>query len=616
MENVEQALAQAMQLHRSNDLHGAERIYRGILDQAPDQPEALHYLGLIALQVGRAEEAIGLIEQAVEQRPGDIDALANLGNALSSMQRFEDAAERFRQVLDVAPDSAATLANLGATLIKLGRNKDAVEALERALRLQPDLHGARRSLIAALRNLQWTREALDEIRKLIANQRLTPELEAYFAEALAEDGQLDEAISRYEALVAAYPNVTNARYNLATLYTRAARFDDAVREYDRVIEDTPDNVIAIFNLGSVYVSLGDKPAALAQYRKALEIDPGYAKAWHGIAFLDKAEISEDDERHIIELQNDPETSDEDGAYLAFALARYYDRHSRIDDASAQYLSGNSLYRQTLEIDIDKRIGEFEHICRIFDEGFFRTWDDIGLDDQTPIFVMGMPRSGTSLVEQVLASHSEVYGAGEMSLLFNSIRNNFRFYDAHDYGDAISVATKDQFRSTAEQYLDRLPKGDFTRVVSKMPLDFMHIGMVRVMFPNATIIHCRRDARDNCFSIFTNIFVATGHSYAYDLEEIARFYRAYQGVMEHWENVLPGFVHTVEYKDMVENQEATTRAIVDACGLDWQPACLEFHATERPVPTLSAFQVRQPIYRSSIGSWKPYERMLQPMLELL
>ncbi|MCZ6855692.1 MAG: sulfotransferase, partial [Gammaproteobacteria bacterium] len=222
------------------------------------------------------------------------------------------------------------------------------------------------------------------------------------------------------------------------------------------------------------------------------------------------------------------------------------------------------------------------------------------------------------VEQILASHPSVYGGGELPLLPRAITRRFPLADGVDYTAALSTASQEDFDVVAESYLatQRQLAPDAQRISDKLLSNFLNIGLIRVLFPNARIIHCVRDPRDTCFSIYKLIFGARGHHYAYDLEELGRYYNGYAQLMDHWDDVLPGHVHQVHYESLVVEQESTTRALLESCGLPWNPACLEFHKSERPVVTHSASQVRQPIFRGAIGAWRPYEASLAPLLRLL
>ena len=578
----QQALDRALHIHGSGNLADAEKLYRQLLDEDPGQADALHYLGVIHLQTGRIEEAVSLIRSSIDARPDYLDAMVNLGFGLNSMGRFEEAVTQFESVLNAGLVTAPVLANLGGALAHLGRYGQAVARFEEALKLQPELAETRRSLADVLLRLGRTDDALREIRKALATGEPTLPMQVSLGNILFAAGQFDEAIECFEQVLALQPEFVQGHYRLGVLFR----------------------------------DLGEKDKALASFREAVARDSSFARAWHGIASVSVASVTEDDVGKMLALQEQPGTSEDDRMRLAFALGRHFENAGNYEAAAAQFLMANSLRRSGVKYDIDNDLLAMKNLRGCFDQSFLAAWSESGLPDRTPIFIVGMPRSGTTLVEQILASHPDVFAAGELPLLVDSIVATFPIRNGVDYTSSLADATQDDFRAAARRYLDGLPGKTARRVIDKLPHNFLNVGMIRILFPNATIVHCRRDARDTCFSIFKHLFGSDSHAYAYDLEELAHYYNGYAKLMNHWEQVMPGHLHTVHYEWMIENQEQTTRELLEACGLEWDPACLEFHKLERLVATLSASQVRQPIYRGSVGAWKPYEKLLAPLLEIL
>ncbi len=611
-----QAVEQAIGLHMSGNLQEAEKAYRSILGSDPRQPDALHYLGIIGLQVGRFDEAAALIERAVEAKPDYVDALVNLGNAYNSLGRFRDAVARFEQALETGPATAPLLANLGAALKQLGRHEQAVGRFEAALALEPGLADTRRSLADSLVEIGKPNEALKQIARAMEGSPQSLAMQVSLGNALHAAGQADEAIRCFRELLDARPDLAPIRGNLANILRQAGQPEEAIEHYQQVLAQDPGHVDSYHNLGLAWQDLGEKDKALEHYRKAVELAPDRAKSWHGIASVSKNAFSDDEVEHLQTLQSADSTSDEDRIRLGFALGRFFEATGRHPEAAEQYLRANALQREVFDYDIDDDLRAFENLRQRFDAGFIETWQHAGSDDERPVFIVGMPRSGTTLVEQILASHPQVYGAGELTLLARSIIAEFPMPDGVDFTGALADASAEKFRNVARSYLEGLPGGDVDRVTDKLPNNFLNVGMIRILFPRARIVHCKREPRDTCFSVFKNQFGAYGHFYAYDLEELGRYYRAYESLMAHWESVMPGAIHTVQYETMVDDQERTTRELVAACGLDWDPVCLEFYKLNRPVATISKEQVRQPVYRGSIDAWKNYADMLAPLTRVL
>jgi tetratricopeptide (TPR) repeat protein len=611
----QQALDRAINCHSSGNLDEAVKLYRGLLDDCPEQADALHYLGVIDLQRGQFDAAVILIQQAVDARPGYVDAIINLGYGLNALGRHEAAAEQFERALSLGPAKATLLANLGGSLEQMGRYDDAIQRYEAALELQPELAEIRRSLADALLNVGRTNDALREITQAVSSGRPSFALKVSLGNILNAAGRVDDAIQCFEDLLRAQSDLP-IHGNLAKALRKKGRYKEAIEQYEKLLAKDPDNIDGHFDLGVVYHDLGEKDDARIAFRKAVQLDNTCAKAWHGISTVSKNAFDDGEIEILLKLQRDSDTSHDKRVLLAFALGKHFENTGRHEDAARQYLMANSLKREEFDYDIENDLRAFHNIQTSFDETLLEKWSSAGLTDNSPIFIIGMPRSGTTLIEQILASHPQVHGAGEREILTNSILNVFPITNGSDYTGTLDDATSEKFRNVASNYLGGFPDIVADYVTDKMPHNFLHVGMIRILFPNASIVHCRRNPHDTCFSIYKHLFGVRSHPYAYDLQELARYYNAYAKLMNHWDEVMPGEIHTVDYETMIDAQEQTTRELLDACGLEWDPACLEFHKYERPIATISATQVRQPVYRSSIGAWKPYEKMLGPLLALL
>ncbi|MDJ0908331.1 MAG: sulfotransferase [Woeseiaceae bacterium] len=616
----QQALAQAVEhaigLHMRGNLQEAEKAYRSILGTDPNQPDALHYLGVIGLQVGRFDEAAALIERAVEAKPDYVDALVNLGNAYNSLGRFADAVARFEQALANGPETAPLLANFGAALAQLGRHAEAVKRFEAALALEPGMAEARRALADSLAETGKANDALKEISQALKDGPRSIAMQVSLGNALHSAGRSDEAIRCFGELLDARPDLAPVRGNLANVLRQTGKLEEAIEHYRLILEQDPKHVESYHNLGLAWQDLGDKAQALENYRKAVELDPRYAKAWHGISAVSKPAFDDQEVEALLALERAPETPDTDRMRLGFSLGKHFENTGRHAEAAEQYLLANPLQRAVFDYDIEDDRKAIENLRARFSREFIERWSDAGVSDEQPIFIVGMPRSGTTLIEQILASHPHVHGAGELTLLARAIISQFPMPDGIDYTAALEDASVEQFQTVARHYLDGLPDVDAERITDKLPYNFLNVGMIRILFPNAAIVHCKRSAHDTCFSIYKNLFGAYGHFYAYDLEELGRYYKLYESLMEHWESVMPGVIHTVQYEAMIDDHERTARELIAACGLEWDPACLEFYKLDRPVATLSSQQVRQPVYRGSVEAWKNYADMLAPLTSIL
>ena len=371
-------------------------------------------------------------------------------------------------------------------------------------------------------------------------------------------------------------------------------------------------------VGTAHQELGRRDEALASYHEAIAIRPDYAEAHRHLSHAKTFTEYDNDIKAMEETYATSGVSDEQRMHLAFGLGKAFEDLREYEKAFGYFLSGNALKRATHEFAIENVEKNFGYLKKLFTKRLYSRKQDGGVDEKSPIFVLGMPRSGTSLVEQILASHPRVHGAGELNFLSQIIASRFNFIDGASFTESIVQASADDFSKAGGEYIDRVRKRTQSAefITDKMPENFIHIGMIKLMLPNAKIIHCRRDPLDTCLSIFKNFFSARGYNYAYDLRHLGQYYNQYRDLMAHWHSQLPGFIYDIQYEDLVADQEAQSRALLAHCGLEWDNVCLEFHKTDRAVQTLSSAQVRRPIYKVSVQSWKRYENELAPLLEVL
>lgn len=616
--DIRQALQHALQRHGAGDLGQAEQIYRRILAAEPQHFDALHYLGVIGLQTGRFDDAVETISQALVQKPDDIDALSNLGNALQALGRFEEAVSRYRRALESQPQNAAITANLGNALLQSGQLSAAISSYETALDIEPRLVDTRRNLADALLAHGRPAEALGHIMMAANAMPDSPEIQVSMGNILAEQGRSDEAIACFNKALIAKPDFAPVLCNLANVHRQNGQVREAIERYEKALRLAPEYAEGHYDLGVALQDLGEKDRASSEFRKVLSIDERCAKAWRAIAGLSKNSLTDDDLSVIHAALNAGDSRAEECVHLEFALGKAYEDAGDYSAAIKHLHRGNRLHRKAIAYSIDGDQRAFDNLKSVFDRGFFERWTEPGLHDTTPLFIVGMPRSGTTLTEQILASHPDVHGGGELSFLARAVADRFPMRDGVDYTGALVKATHEDFVEIGQKYLAELRalNASARHVTDKLPNNFLNVGVIRIVFPKARILHCVRDPRDTCYSIYKNFFSARGHYYAYDMKELGRYYNLYAELMAHWNEVLPGVMHEVRYEDLVQDQENTTRALLDACDLSWDPACLEFHKTRRRVATISASQVRQPMYQGSVGAWRHVADSMKPLLDTL
>jgi tetratricopeptide (TPR) repeat protein len=547
-------LVQAVSLHRKGDLAQAEQLYRQVLQAQPGHREALRLLGALTLQTGRHAQAVGLLQQALRLEPNDAQTHNNLGVALAELGQPEEAVACYRQALRLKADYAEAHNNLGNAYRELGNLAAALDCFRAALRLAPEYAKAHNSLGAALADMDRPQEAVTHFQEAL---RLKPDhagAHCNWGLVLKEAGRFDEAESRFRAAVRANPGLVDAHVQLAALLREKLPQLD----FDALGEQLAKPALADKQRAAVHFGLGQVLDAQCNYAAAAQ--------------------------HLREANR-------------LALAALRERGKGYDPA--------------------EHAGFVDAVIGAFRPEFFERVRGFGLESNRPVFIVGLPRSGTTLAEQILASHSQVFAVGErpfVSQLFEElpIVMNVKKPPVKCVGGMDRRAVETSARTYMEQ-MNALD-GGAPRVVDKTPENYLHLGFITALFPRARLIHCRRDLRDVAVSCWMTNFAQI--TWAYDMDHIASRFREYCRLLEHWRKVLPTSLLEIHYEDMVSDLEGVARKLVAWCGLEWEPACLAFHETKRPIRTASVVQVRQPIYRRSLARWAHYEAELATLLAKL
>ncbi len=529
-------------------------------------------------QAGELVPAEALYREVLAADPGNFDSLRLLGLIAAQTGRNVEAADLIGRAVAVNASVAETHNHLGVVLQRLSRPQDAADAYERAVALNPALAEAHNNLGAARREL----------------------------------GRLNAAVEAYGRAIALKSDYAEAHNNLGVALRELGRTEEAARAFERAVAHHPGYAKALVNLGVAQQELGRDAAALQALDAALALDPSSAVAWHARSDLKRFSAGDPDIASMETLLASS-SADEVRIPLAFALGKAWLDAGDVDRAFDRLDTGNAWKRATFDYDTRDDVALFGRIAAAFPDDTSRASG--GCASDLPVFVVGMPRSGTTLVEQILASHPDVRGGGELGVLEGVIVDAL---GADGYPERASALSPADLEALGQRYVgcvEQLADGR-KRVVDKMPSNFRYAGLIHRVLPNARIIHCRRDPADTAVSCYTKLF--TGRQpFAYDLAELGRYYRARDRLMAHWRAVLPAnrFLE-VRYEDVVENLDAAARRLVAFCELDWDAACLDFHTTSRAVRTASAAQVRRPIYTASIGRWKAYTHRLKPLLGAL
>ena len=596
--------------------------------------------------LGRARESVALYQQALQRNPRCVEAHNNLGNAFLELGQYDDAVGCYRRALEVTPDDAQVHCNLGNALRQLGRLEEAGICSQRAIALNP-------SLSVAHNNLGLIFAALGQFEQAVASYRQALALNASYVDALnnlgnvlRDLGEVREAVSLYTRAVELDPERAENYCNLGNALLDLRRIDEAGASFARALELQPESTLAHVSLGTARRLRGRAADAHASCQAALAIDPNCVDALSLLGELqaDRGQFNEAEQLFRRAIAVDPKfafgfysiaahrkmTSD-DGAWLKgaeallakrlplrqeidlrYALGKFSDDIRQYDTAFEHYRLANELIkRHGTEYDRAKLTERVDEIIAGFDAAFMQEPRSFASDSELPVFIIGMPRSGTSLTEQILASHPASFGAGELTFWGSA-------FAAYEAAGLKSQAGASLMPGMARDYLERLTalSGKARRVVDKMPANFLYAGLIHAVFPKARIIHMQRHPIDTCLSIYFQNFFNID-PYAHDLDNLAHYYGEYVRITDHWRSVLSApTLLEVPYEGLIEDQEAWSRRIVDFIGLPWDPKCLDFHQTARVVITASKWQVRQKIHAASAGRWRNYAKFVGPLQRLI
>ena len=617
---------------------------QAILEVRPDEVNALCLLGTLRCEQGNVKEAIALLTRAHAGAPGFHQAGLELARVLRVADRLEEAISVLQTITARAPNLSAAWLQLGDALCQARRFTDGRLAFRKSAETDPH-RGEVASAIKALSERRQ-RDAEQILRAILAVEpnhvhatiglatlaldagvtadaetlleharRLSPHSDIVWrniARLHSERADFDAAIAAASKGVEVAPDQPDSWSMLGNVQASGLRPDDARISYEKAIELKPDQPRVWLSLGHVLKTIGAREASEAAYQKTIAQDPGLGEAYWSLADLKTYRF---DDEQIASMQAGAAREDlpmADRAGFHFALGKAFEDRANFEDAFVHYAQGNALKAASDPFDM---AGFMDVVGKL--KARTDTSDcprRPAATGPTPIFIVGLPRSGSTLLEQILASHSQVDGTMELPHILNYVRE---MTGGPGYPEALDTLDEAGLLALGQRYLDETASyhGDAPYFIDKMPNNFLHIGLIVRALPQAIVIDARRDPRDSCFSIFKQNF-ARGQLFSYDLGVLGRYCQAYTDLMTHWSSVMPGRILRVQYEDVVANSEFEIARILEHCGLPFEPSCLRFYETDRAVRTASAEQVRQPIYSSSVGHWKYFEDQLQPLLEAL
>lgn len=649
--DIKTALGQAARMLNQNPALAEEQAHE-ILKVIPDFDPAMHILAAAYRFQGKIEEALDVIVPLSKRLEKSAPIQLELGLCFLANGQARDAIKILRKTVAISPDHSESWRILALAYDQLKDDKNAVNATQKFLNIlhnDPEITKAtdffEKGKIAEAENL--ARNILKLNPANVLAQRL-------LAEIGLKIGRLEDAKNILEKCLVLAPHYRHAHHNYAVALYRKQELEEALAQIDQLINRDPDNQNYLVLKAAIYARKGDNEAALEiyktildkqpgqgkvqlsyghtlktvgriddaikAYRRCIEVSPNIGETYWSLANLKTFKFTDEDLENML-AQVIPKGGDpDDQGHLAFAIGKAYEDREEYDKSFEYYQRGNDIRRKHHRHDAKINIYDTVRQIQFFDHDFLEKHKDQGCDSPDPIFIVGLPRAGSTLLEQILATHSQVEGTAELTdiiAISRKIGERKNRRSVSKYPEILTDMTAEDFRNFGESYIEttRIQRSEKPYFIDKMPNNFLHIGLIHSILPNAKIIDARRHPMGGCFSGFKQLF-ANGQTFTYNLTDIGLYYRDYVKLMDHWDEVLPGLVHRVQYEDMVADTENQIRALLDYCGLEFEEECLHFYETKRAIRTPSAEQVRQPIYTGGLEQWRNYEVHLGPLKEAL
>jgi tetratricopeptide (TPR) repeat protein len=647
--STQTAFDRALGFLRAGEINRAADTCCEELGKEPKDDKLRTLYGMVLVRQNRFAEAETELRDVLSRRPNVAKANRELAHALISQGLNEEAIAGYKRVIELTPDNPVAYRDLSMAYMTLGRTHEAYEALEASFKLDPD----HKELVLAVEHkragdfdeaARICREVLhkdpgnfDAARLLsmlaaetgdhelaVQMLRKTVKIEPRFfgayidlARALLESDELEECDAVLQTAITLQPELALPRALLGYAYNRSGRFEEAADVFKTALEKQPDHGASLAGLGFSLKTIGRREEAVETYRNCIEAFPSFGDAYWGLANLKTFRFSDDQTFTMEEKVDDQSLTEETRANFNYALGKAYEDRGDYDRAFVRYDHGAKLRRQNEYYDPVLTETVHDRIIETITPEVLRQNKGNGDPDPAPIFIVGLPRSGSTLIEQILASHSQVDGTHELPDLpriVNAINRQRPKGDNYPqallhYGEEL-VTLGRQYIAMTWRY-----RGNAPFFTDKQPNNFASVGLIALILPNAKVINARRHPLDSCMSCYKQLFYQA-QSFTYDLVELGEYYLEYQRMMDYWHEILPGKVLDVQYERVVADQENETRRLLEHCGLGWEDNCLRFFESDRAVLTASSEQVRQPIYPDSVDSWRRFEKHLGPLIEVL
>lgn len=652
MGSLEEATKNAAQLLDLNPALAAEQA-EAILEAVPNHPPAMFLLASALRRGGKAQGAVEVLEPLLNAQHEWAAAWFEYGASLSNLSRGDEAIEALLKAVQFQPEHPEAWRYLADHLLAIGDAKGGDLAYTRhvqcstrdpmlreaaAAMVKNDVAVAERLLkrhlmkhptdVPAIRMLaevavRCDRDA-DAENLLLRCLELAPSFAAArynLAVILHRRNDPNAALIEVEKALEADPQSPSYRNLCAVILSRIGEYPRSIEIYSKLLDEYSDNAKVWLSFGHVLKTAGDVQESIDAYRKSLELHPGFGEAYWSLANLKTFRFSEEDIETMHKELGNPDIKGEDKWHIQFALGKAYEDAKDYEHSFTHYSKGNALFRLRSSYDPESNTRRAQRLKNEFNKEFFATRAGQGCASAEPIFIVGMPRSGSTLLEQILACHSQVEGTTElpdMITMAKDLRGEADSEEIAVYASILKTKSAAELRALGERYIESTRihrKTDKPFFVDKMPNNFLHVGMIQLILPNAKIIDARRHPLACGFSNFKQYY-AQGQAFSYGLTEMGRFYHDYVSLMAHFDSVLPGQIHRVFYEQTVSNTEQVVRDMLQYCGLEFEEACLRFYESDRPVRTASSEQVRQPIYQGGVEQWKNYEQWLEPLKDAL
>ena len=552
---------------------------------------------------GQHQKALNKGSQLLEQFPNSINLYNIIGAANNGLGRFDEAIKTYGIVLSIKPNYAEAYNNIGVNLQEQGKLDAAIEAYNKALSIKPSYAEAYNNMGFNLQEQGKLEEAIEALNKALSIKPDYPDAYINLGNALKDQGKLEEATEAYNKVLAIKPNYADIYNNMGIVLKDQGKQGEAIESLKKALSLKPNYADAYNNLGVTLQDQGKFEEAIEAYNKAISLKPDYAEAHRNLSPIKKYSKEDKQFLQVQELYKRDGLSDDIRCHLSFTLAKMYEDIGELDQSYSHLSTGNALRKKLLKYSINQDQELFTKLKNT-QPNLLKNSLEINENsiEPTPIFILGMPRSGTTLVEQIVSSHSNVIGASEL-----------RFVEK--YGAALATNLKSVNRAYIsgfrEQYLSKLTKLSKGKqfVTDKMPQNFSFIPLICAAFPEAKIIHVERNAAATCWSNYKQYFRARGLGYCYDLKDVVDYYRLYVDLMEFWQSQYSKRIYNLNYEELTTHQENETKNLIKHLGLNWEEACLSPHLNKRSVKTASQQQVRQQVYQGSSEAWRKYEPYL-------